>query len=108
VFRKAVLPAGAVAPPDTLQARAAAVLDRALDAAVLRAHALAVRLDRVPDGFGDEAAVDETDPQALRREWLRQLHQWADYSPEEVFALKAGALMLGGVLAALLIVVAVI
>jgi hypothetical protein len=72
------------------------------------ASTLAIRLDRVPDGFGDEVPVDETDPKALRREWLRQLHLWADYSPEEVFALKAGALMLGGVLVALLIAVAVI
>jgi hypothetical protein len=108
VFRKAVLPAGAAEPRDKLQARAAALLDRALDAAVLRAHALAVRLDRVPDGFGDEVPVDETDPKALRREWLRLLRLWADYSPEEVFALKAGALMLGGVLVALLIAVAAI
>jgi hypothetical protein len=108
VFRKAVLPSGAAEPRVTLQARIAGVLDRTLDIAVVRAHALALRLDRVPEGFGDEIAVDETDPKALRREWLRQLRQWADYSPEEVFALKAGALMLGAVLVGLLIVVAVI
>lgn len=108
MFRKAVAPAGAAQPRATLQARFAGLVERALDIAVLRGHALAVRLDRLPGGFGDEAAVDEADPKALRLEWLRQFHLWADYNPEEVFALKAGALMLGGVLVVLLIVVAVI
>ena len=108
MFRKAVLPAGAAEPRATPRAWFAGVAGRLLDAAVLKAHALAVRFDRVPDSFGVDVALDEADPKALRREWLRQLHLWADYSPEQVFALKAGALMLGAVLAVLLIVVAVI
>src|SRR5688500_10003177 len=81
---------------------------RGADAATLRAHALAVRLDRVPETFGEETAVDETDARAVRAEWVRLVRAWADYSPEEVFALKAGALGLAGVLALLLVVVAVI
>jgi hypothetical protein len=108
VFRKAVSPVGVPTARLKLQARLAALAERVLDGLVLRAHGLAVRLDRVPEGFGDDAPVNEADAGAVRREWLRLLRQWADYSPEEVFALKAGALMLGAVLVGLLIMVAVI
>ena len=81
---------------------------RTADAATLRAHGLAIRFDQVPTTFGDEAFVDEGDAAQVRHEWLRQLRVWADCSPEEVFTLKAGALMLGGVLALLLVVIAVV
>ena len=108
MFRKALFPAGAPEPRAKQQGRGGGLLQRALDALVLKAHALAVRLDRVPESFGDAAPVDENDAGAVRREWLRQLHQWADYSPEEVFALKAGGLMLAVVVVILLVVVAVI
>ena len=80
---------------------------RLLDALTLRAHALAVALDRVPDEFGDAEPVDERDAAALRREWLRHLRIWADSSPEQVFALKAGGLMLGVALAAVVLAIAV-
>ena len=104
MLRKAVLPAASAEP----RAKPPGLLDRILDAVVLKGHGLAVRLERLPVGFGDAGPVDEADPRALRREWLRQLRLWADSSPEELFALKAGALMLGAAIAAMLIVVAVI
>ena len=81
---------------------------RLADAATVRAHELAVRFDQLPAAFGDEEPVDETDAAAIRREWRRQLRLWAGSSPEQVFAIKAGALMLGGVLALLLVVIAAI
>lgn len=96
MFRKAVTEAGP---------RAGSLPGRLLDAATLKLHALAVRLDEVPPEFGDAIPVDQTDPRALRREWLRQARLWATYNPEDVFALKAGALV-GG--AALLGVVAMV
>ncbi|WP_309091436.1 hypothetical protein [Phenylobacterium sp.] len=97
MFRKAVT-AGSDAP--------LAAKPSLLDAAVLRLHALAVRLDRVPPEFGDAEPVDETDPKALRREWARQYRIWADSSPEQLFAIKVGALLLGGPLLVLLIFIA--
>jgi len=59
--------------------------------AVLGAHALAVKLDRLPEEFGRETPVDESDPKAVAREWLRQLRLWVAYNPEEVFAIKVWA-----------------
>lgn len=109
MFRKAV-PAGVEGPranpADNLWSRLGRAGDRALDALVLRGHGLAVRFDRVPQEFGEEAPVDEADPKALRREWLRQLELWAGYNPEEVFAWKAGAAVFGAVLVVLVIFVA--
>ena len=99
MFRKAVLPPVAAGPT---------VLGRVLDALTLKGHALAVRLEQLPDGFGDATPVDETDPRAVRAEWRRQFHLWVDYSPEQVFALKAGALILGAALAVVLAAIAFI
>lgn len=93
---------------DLWNSRLAPGVRRLADAATLRAHGLAIRFDQVPEAFGVEEPVDETDATAVRREWLRQLRLWAGSSPEEVFAIKAGALMLGGVLALLLVVIAAI
>ncbi|MCR5875319.1 hypothetical protein LRS10_14685 [Phenylobacterium sp. J426] len=97
MFRKAVI-AGAEA--------SAAPKPSLVDAAVLRLHALAVRLDRVPSEFGDVAPVDETDPRAVRAEWLRQYRIWADSNPERLFAIKVGGLLLGVPLLVLLAVIA--
>jgi len=93
---------------DLWKSRLAPWIRRLVDAATLRAHDLAVRFDQLPPAFGDEGPVDEADAGAVRREWLRQLRLWAGSSPEEVFAIKAGALMLGGVLVLLLVVIAAI
>ena len=77
------------------------------DHLVLWAHGVAVRRDWLPSEFGDAGAVDEPDASAVRREWLRHLRMWADSSPEQVFAIKAGGLMLGGTLAVLVLLIAV-
>ena len=107
MFRKAVT-AGVTPPKDRegLGHRLWRLTDRIVDAAVLQAHGLAVRLDRVPQEFGDADPVDEADPKALRREWRRQFQIWADSSPEQLFALKVGAVLLGGPLVLLLIFIA--
>ncbi len=97
MFRKAVT-AGADAP--------LAPKPSFLDAAVLRLHALAVRLDQVPSEFGDVEPVDETDARAVRAEWLRQYRIWADSNPERLFAIKVGGLLLGVPLVILLGVIA--
>jgi len=83
-----------------------ALAQRWLDAATLRAHALADRWEQLPASFGEAGPVSPTDPAALRREWLRVLRSWASDSPEQLFAIKAGVLMLAGALALLLVVVA--
>ena len=109
MFRKTV-PAGAAGDPpkvrEGLGQRLARWTDEALDVAVLRGHALAIQLDRVPQEFGDADPVDETDPKALRREWRRQFRIWADSSPEQLFAIKVGAVLLGGTIVLLLAFVA--
>jgi hypothetical protein len=61
---------------------------------VLRAHHAADRLERLPAEFGKAGPVDESDPRAVAREWLRCARLWVDCNPEEVFALKAGAALL--------------
>lgn len=81
---------------------------RLADAATLRAHRLACRWDVTPQEFGRDAPVDEDDPQAVRREWLRQLRLWAAYNPEQVFALQVGAGLLLLLLAGLWIMIAAI
>ncbi|MGA0606782.1 hypothetical protein ACO2Q0_12355 [Phenylobacterium sp. VNQ135] len=96
MFRKAVV-AGAAAPPSK---------PSFLDAMVLKLHALAVRFDQVPTEFGELGPVDETDPRAVREEWLRQYRIWADSNPERLFAIKVGAILLGGPLLVLLIFIA--
>jgi hypothetical protein len=47
--------------------------------------------------------VDAADAQAVAAEWVRRFRLWAAYNPERMFALKAGALALGLLIAALLI-----
>lgn len=103
MFRKPAVPDGAVAP---LAKPQRGLFGRLADAATLRAHRLAVRLDWAPDGFGDEAPVDETDARAVRREWRRQLEAWAGYNPEQLFAIKVGGVVLALAVAGLLLVVA--
>lgn len=71
--------------------RVRARLRRNMDRLVLWAHRRLDRLDLVPDEFGKESPVDETDADAVRAEWRRQLELWIAYNPEEVFALKIGA-----------------
>lgn len=110
MVRKAAVPAGPAEPPakvrESLGHRLSRLGRELLDAATLRAHTFAVRLDRVPQEFGDADPVDEKDPKALRSEWLRQYRIWAGASPEQLFAIKAGGLMLGAALVLLLIMVA--
>ena len=96
---------GSAAPPPEAAGRTghrtAALLRRLCERLVLRAHALAGRQDLVPPEFGRHAAVDEADPHAVLAEWLRCARLWADYNPEEVFAIKVGAALLGAALLAL-------
>jgi len=80
--------------------------DEAIDVAVLRGHSMAIQFDRVPQEFGDADPVDEADPKALRREWLRQFRIWADSSPEQLFAIKVGAVLMTGAIVLLLVFVA--
>jgi hypothetical protein len=79
---------------------------RAVAVLTLRAHRLADRLDIVPDEFGKAEPVDEADASTVAAEWLRCLRLWASYNPEEVFALKIGAALLGALAAGLWILVA--
>ena len=80
-------------------------LRRAGDATVLWLHRLADRFDLVPTEFGRDTEVDDTDAGSIAREWRRQAKLWADYNPEEMFALKAGAAGLGLGLVVLLMLV---
>ena len=75
---------------------------------VLRCHRTVERLDALPAEFGKAGSLDETDAQALITEWRRCLKAWADYNPEEVFALKVGAVLLGVALATLWMLVALL
>lgn len=91
-----------------LQARTTArerPLRRVMGAAILWLHRQADRLDLIPSEFGDETPVDTGDAWKVAAEWRRQLRLWAAYNPEEVLAMKAGAVTLG---AALVILVAVV
>ncbi|WP_041373294.1 hypothetical protein [Phenylobacterium zucineum] len=107
MFRRAA-PAGTAGPRAKIRegGRPGRLWRGVADAAVLRLHALAVRFDWTPQAFGDAGPVDETDPSALRAEWLRQYRTWADASPEQLFAIKVGAVLLGGAIAGLLILIA--
>jgi len=78
------------------------------DALVLGAHRLAVACDATPAEFGAESPVDEADARAVRREWIRCLQLWGDYNPEEVFAVKVGAALLGLTLLGLWLLVALV
>lgn len=105
MFRKAAVPDGAMEPREGPGAPARRD-PRLLDRLVLRAHALADRLEAVPPDFGAEAPVDEADAAAVRREWLRLFRQWAESNPEEVFAYKVGAALLGAAIIGLLVLIA--
>jgi hypothetical protein len=85
--------------------RAAERLRPAGERAVLWLHRQAERMDLIPDEFGKEAAVDEADGGSLAREWLRQARLWAGYNPEEMLALKVGAVLLGAALVGLIVLV---
>jgi len=71
-------------------------------------HEQADRMDLVPTEFGDEAPVDRGDAGSLLKEWVRQARLWAAYSPEQVLALKVGAVALGVALLALVALVGAI
>jgi hypothetical protein len=74
---------------------------------VLQVHRLAERLDLTPLEFGRAEPVDESDASAVFGEWLRLIRLWADYSPEQVFALKAGGALLLIAIVGMWIVIAV-
>jgi hypothetical protein len=82
---------------------------RLFHALALRAHRLADRFDWLPPEFGyGHVPVDESDARSVIAEWRRCVHQWAAYSPEQVFALKWGLGLFAVALVALWIGVAVI
>jgi hypothetical protein len=94
------MPQTEIAAPPAARARLriGARAQRLADRLILAAHRLAERLERVPSEFGKAGPVDEGDAGAVANEWLRCLRLWADYNPEELFALKAGAAVLAVVL----------
>ena len=97
----------AVPPPAALPAhRAGGPARRLFEAGVLGAHRLADRFDLIPPEFGSGAPVDDRDADAVLHEWRRQLRLWADYNPEQIFALKVGGGLLLVALAGLWIIVA--
>jgi len=83
-------------------------LRRMGDRLVIWLHREAQRRDLVPAEFGEREPVDEADARALVREWTRQAQLWADYNPEELLALKAGAVGLGAALLVLIILIGAI
>jgi hypothetical protein len=83
-------------------------LKRASETAVVWLHRQADRMDLVPPEFGEETAVDTSDARSLLREWLRLAKLWAAYSPEQVLAIKTGAVALAVALIALVILVGAI
>jgi hypothetical protein len=83
-------------------------LQRAGEGTVVWLHKQADRMDLLPPEFGDEAEVDASDAKSLVREWLRQVKLWAAYSPEQVLAIKVGAVVLAGALLALIVLVGAI
>jgi hypothetical protein len=78
---------------------------RLRDSAILQCHRLADRFELLPPEFGERAQVDEGDPDAVLAEWVRCVRQWADYSPEQVFALKVGGGLFIATLVGLLLLV---
>jgi hypothetical protein len=75
---------------------------------VLWLHRQADRMDLVPPDFGEERPVDRDNAESLVKEWIRQARLWAGYNPEQVLALKAGAVALGVALMVLIILVGAI
>ncbi len=109
MFRKPVVPQGGFdSLPERPGRRTAGLLNHSTDRLVLAAHRLAVRLDWIPQEFATAHPVDESDPKAVTAEWRRLAKLWADYNGETLFALKAGALMLGVGLGAVLLLVAIL
>jgi len=92
-------------PPETPGHRRDNLLRQAGERTIVWLHEQVDRMDLVPTEFGDDAPVDRGDAGSLLKEWLRQARLWAAYSPEQVLALKAGAVALG---VALLILVALV
>jgi hypothetical protein len=90
--------------PD-MRHRAASALRTASDSTVLWLHRQADRFDLVPTEFGREAEVDPGDARSVAREWWRQARLWAAYNPEEMFALKVGAVAFGAALIGLVLLV---
>lgn len=88
-----------------LELRATTARPRLRDRAILWAHREAERRDRIPAEFGAASPVDTSDADAVLREWIRQARLWADYNPEEMLALKAGAAVLGGALLVLIVLI---
>jgi len=83
-------------------------LKRTGESAVVWLHRRAERLDLLPPEFGVETPVDAEDAGSLLREWLRQVKLWAAYSPEQVLALKTGAVALALALVVLVVLVGAI
>lgn len=71
-------------------------------------HRLADRFDRLPPEFGCAGEIDEAEARAVVGEWIRCLRLWADYSPEQVFALKYGAVVLIAALIGLWVFISVL
>ena len=88
-----------------LRRTAARRLRRMTGEAVLWLHRQADRFDLIPSEFGRESEVVEGDARSIAREWWRQARLWAAYNPEEMFALKAGAVALGLALVILIVLV---
>jgi hypothetical protein len=93
------------APRRSRLARASGRLRRAGEDTVLWLHRRAERLDLIPPEFGQEAEIDAADARAVAREWVRQARLWAGYNPEQMLALKAGGVALGGALLVLVVLI---
>ena len=95
----------ALAGPRSSVERCAAWAGRACRVLILRAHALAERLDLAPPEFGRGRSLRMTDAEQVVGEWLRQLRRWAAFYPEEAFAWKIGAAVLALALTGLVLAV---
>lgn len=93
--------------PRGVGGRIALLARRARDRSVLGLHRMADRFDLVPPEFGREQPVDEADAGAVMTEWSRYFRLWADYNPEEIFALKVGAALLLAAIIALWLLIAI-
>jgi len=103
-----LMPYDEVLEDRSLRERVARSSARAARRILLAAHRLAERLDMVPPAFGAGRELDMDDAGQVAREWLRQLRRrMADY-PEEAFAWKAGAWILGALLVGMVAMVGAI
>jgi hypothetical protein len=96
-----------IAPPPhpRLATRLANAAGRCARGLVLRAHALAERLDLVPPEFDADQALDRTDARAVAGEWLHQLKRRMALYPEEALAWKVGLTALSALLVGLAVAV---